>query len=549
MSRTAAMVLWLLVLGPVLSACGGAVGFKPGPAIESVDDMQDIDEPGEKGFDRFTHHGYNFFNRQIREGLDPVPAAPAEDVNRLGQVPDSSWFANRISGLTAEDLARGPGGDDPGPEAFKPWKVVRFKAGGQNPGLVIEDTRGVRHIVKFDKPQTPVIATSAGAVAARLLWACGYHVPDDRLVFFELSDLVMTDGVREEAREDREHRTAEEIVLEMLDTLAVDAASGGYRALMSRYLPGLPVGGFSYRGTRGDDPNDRIPHQNRRSLRGLRVFAAWLNHVDVKIDNTLDLYTEADGRHFLRHYLVDFDGCLGGYWAARHEQRIGFAYDVDLGEFVTGLVGLGFPRRDYEDLDEVPDPLIGLFEAEVYDPAGWTANYVNPQVLACNRADAYWAADILARLDADHIAAAVGLGRYRNPETDALLVEILRKRRDKTVDWGLSQVTPVMGMERVETSTVGLRIKAEDALEYHGRSSDYRYRIELLGRDGKRREQMGIQEAPEVQINRVLFEGEDYLVVRWIAVDANDDALPPSDGHYGLTADGWELLGILRDGQ
>ena len=541
---------WLLGLTAVLSGCGGgAVMFERGPVVSSVDDMQDIEEPAVKGFDRLTHHGYNFFNRQIREGLDPVPSAPAEDVNRLGQVPDSSWFANRPPGLTAEDVARGPGGDDPGPEAFKPWKVMQFKVGGRNPGLVIEDTRGVRHIVKFDKPGTPVIATSAGAVTARLLWACGYHVPDDRLVFFEKSDLVLTEGVREEAKSDREHRSADQIVLEMLEELAVDPVSGGYRALTSRFLPGLPVGGFSYRGTRGDDLNDRIPHQNRRSLRGLRVFAAWLNHVDVKVDNTLDLYTEVDGRRFLRHYLVDFDGCLGGYWAARREQRIGFAYDIDLGEFMTGLVGLGIPRRDYEHLDDVEDPLIGLFEAEVYDPAGWIANYVNPQVLSCNRADAYWAADILARLDVDHITAAVRQGRYRNPETEALLVKILRKRWEKTVDWGLTQVTPVTGMENVEVSAAGLRIGAEDTLEHHGRPTDFRYRVDLLGPDGKSRAQLEIQDTPEIRLEPALLDGADYLVVRWTALDRDGQALPPSDGHYGRTEDGWELLGILRDGQ
>ena len=507
MRRLATILLWLSGIGALLPGCGGSnVVFESGQVISSVDDMQDIDEPAEKGFDRFTHHSHNFFNRQIREGLDPVPAAPAEDVNRWGQVPDSSWFENRVSGLTAADVARGAGGDDPGPEAFKPWKVLRFKSGGQNPGLVIEDTRGVRHIVKFDKPQAPVIATSAGVVASRLLWACGYHVPDDRLVLFEMGDLVITDRVREEARKDRTDRSAEEIILGMLDTLAMDSVSGGYRALTSRYLSGLPVGGFSYRGTRDDDSNDRIPHQNRRSLRGLRVFAAWLNHVDVKIDNTLDLYTEVDGRRFLRHDLVDLDGCLGGYWAARHEQRIGFAYDIDLGEFVTGLVGLGFPRRGYEELDEVPDPLIGLFEAEVYDPAGWTANYVNPQVLSCNRADAYWAADILARIDTDQITAAVRQGRYRNPETDALLVGILRKRWEKTVDWGLRQVTPVWGMERLDASADGLRIEAEDALEHYGRPSDYRYRIELLGPEGERRQWVEIQPTPDVQLDPALLE-------------------------------------------
>ena len=65
-------------------------------------------------------------------------------------------------------------------------------------------------------------------------------------------------------------------------------------------------------GLRSDDPNDLIPHEHRRELRGLRVIASWINHWDLKEMNTLDMYVEEGGRKFLRHYLIDFGSSLGG---------------------------------------------------------------------------------------------------------------------------------------------------------------------------------------------------------------------------------------------
>ena len=41
-------------------------------------------------------------------------------------------------------------------------------------------------------------------------------------------------------------------------------ADGTYRASAGRLLPGKVIGSFRYQGTRSDDPNDLVPHQQRR---------------------------------------------------------------------------------------------------------------------------------------------------------------------------------------------------------------------------------------------------------------------------------------------
>jgi len=61
------------------------------------------------------------------------------------------------------------------------------------------------------------------------------------------------------------------------------------RVVAGRLLPGKVIGNFRYAGTRSDDPNDLVPHEHRRELRALRVFGAWMNLVDLKAGNTLEV--------------------------------------------------------------------------------------------------------------------------------------------------------------------------------------------------------------------------------------------------------------------
>src|SRR4030095_3285951 len=102
-----------------------------------------------------------------------------------------------------------------------------------------------------------------------------------------------------------------------------------YRALASRMVEGQVVGPFSYRGTRSDDPNDTIPHENRRVLRGLRVFAAWLNHQDTRSINTMDSLLSDEGIPYVKHYLMDFGSILGSNAGYPKEPWSGNEYATD----------------------------------------------------------------------------------------------------------------------------------------------------------------------------------------------------------------------------
>ena len=88
-------------------------------------------------------------------------------------------------------------------------------------------------------------------------------------------------------------------------------SDGTYRGLASRFIEGKLAGPFSYEGMRTDDPNDIFPHEDRRELRGLGVFAAWLNHHDTRSINSMDTLVEENGIRYLKHYLLDFGSILG----------------------------------------------------------------------------------------------------------------------------------------------------------------------------------------------------------------------------------------------
>ena len=82
----------------------GGRRFYPDDPLWRDDDMRTIPPPAEHDLSKSYEFVANTFGETARS------FGPALNVNTLGEVPDSSWFTNRIGqhDMTIEDVLRGP---------------------------------------------------------------------------------------------------------------------------------------------------------------------------------------------------------------------------------------------------------------------------------------------------------------------------------------------------------------------------------------------------------------------------------------------------------
>ncbi len=382
-------------------------------------------------------------NTFTHAGGGPVPA---RNINSVGEVPDSSWFTNRITGPNAVStgtLARGSEGVR-SPDPAHPWMVTALKHEGITPGLTIRDARGDRYILKFDPLHHPQMATSTEVVSTRFFHAFGYNVPDNSLVLFEPGRLQVAPEASVTEPGGRRRRLLESDLRATLRNVP-GRPDGTVQAMASLYVTGKPIGPFKYYGTRSDDPNDVFPHEDRRELRALRVFDAWLNHNDSDAVNTLDSYVEEEGRRFVRHYLIDFGTTLGSGAFEPKALRAGNEYYLQPWPVLRSAVTLGILDREWRGIHYPNYPSIGRFEADHFDPAQWKPDYPNPAHDRLAPADSLWAVRILMRFDDESIRRFVSAGHLTDKDAEEYLVRVLVARRDKLVRYYLGVSNPLDG--------------------------------------------------------------------------------------------------------
>jgi hypothetical protein len=311
-------------------------------------------------------------------------------------------------------------------------------------------------------------------VAGRLLHTAGYNVPQDFVIRFRREDLTLAEGVSYTPR-DGAKRAMTAADLDAILAAVAKEPDGTWRAIASQFLPGQVLGPFDWKGRRRDDPFDRIKHQNRRPLRGLRMIAAWLAHFDLKQGNTMDCYVSEGERQYVKHYLFDFTATLGTGGMGPFPMA-NMEYGVDPPAIAGRLLGLGLHEDDWRRLELPADmPAVGYFEAEHFDPMEWKTLTPNAAFANMTERDGYWAAKIVSAFRREHLEAAVAEGKYANPEAARYLVRTLEARRDKIARLWFDRVPPLDFFAWAEDSIRFRDLGAERGL-YPGTTPRYRAR-------------------------------------------------------------------------
>lgn len=441
------------------AACATSPRFSDAPIVWKLEDREHIPEPRAKEYQRIAERIEQFGTRRLTRLLELRDKELAHNVNNLDEVPNSTWFTNRIGIRNVSPEEAALGASQAGPPKL-PLSVTSGKPGGKNPGLVAEDAEGRKFVIKFDRKSHPEMETATNVIVNRIFWTLGYNVPNDTVFQFVRRQLKLAPNATAEDETGAEKPMTPDDIEAVLATTATNSERR-YRATASEFVPGVPKGGWPTEGTRADDPNDVIPHEHRREVRAIRVFAAWLNHTDMKRDNTLDTYVHENGRGYLMHYLIDFGEAFGSFNATGNRRANGFEHWLDYGAQPGAALSLGLWLRPWETLEQTRWPSIGRFSAENFDPDAWHEMFPYWPFSEADAADKYWAAKLVMRFDRRLLQRIVLEGQLSDPAAAEYLVDVLYERRRRIGAQYFGRVSPLdhFRIRPQEVCTIDLAVR------------------------------------------------------------------------------------------
>lgn len=450
--------LLLLSVLVVASGCSSSRPYTLGPVKTEDPDRQPIAEPREIEQNFYWDRVDLTLFHQVKKPLNLSWTArrlgswvgasnrygPAENVNALDEPPRSSWWEPRdyYTPMSPAELAVGPNVDervDAGPDTTGTWTVWRGKSVGAASGFFIQDAEGIRYLLKFDQAAYPELASSAEVISTKILHAAGYHVPQNTITHFHPDQIEIGEDATIQDGNGRRLMRPEDVISVIEGQPR--RADGKIRVMASRFVDGHVLGPWNFRGRRDDDPNDRVRHENRRELRGLRVIGAWLNDTDRRAANTLAVYTDSQ---YVKHYVQDMSSTLGANTGSPHQPIHGQAYMIDHRKIAAALVSFGgypFPWWEYDPAAQYPS--VGYWRADVFRPGEWVPTYPNPAFERMTPRDAFWGAKLVSAFSDEDLRAIVETAKMSNPEAEAYLLDILAQRRDKAVRYWFSRLSPL----------------------------------------------------------------------------------------------------------
>ena len=465
---------YLPVLFGVIFFIGGCASSKPYTTgeVKTFDpDTSAIEQPGEEPSYQYWDRIDNTIFQQIKKPLDLNRVfrfagktlgisgpKQADNINRLDEAPESSWYTYRhyYSPMTTAELARGPNTIQP--DTNGEWTIFSAKLEGMNPGFFAEDSGGNRFLIKFDGPNYPELTTSAEVISTKIFYAVGYYVPESTITYFDPEKVKISDGVMVEENGEERQMTRQDY-REIISN-ATRNEQGQVRALASKFVDGVPLGPWNFQGTRNDDPNDRVDHEHRREIRGMRIISSWLNDTDRRDANTMSVYTDHD---YIRHLVQDFGNTLGANGASIHYPIYGQAYLVDPRYMVTSGLSLGLkvhPWENIEAADYIPHPSVGYFRSETFRPGKWVSVHPIPAFENMTLRDAFWGAKQVMSFSDEDIMAIVKTGQLSNKDAEKYLIQTLIERRDMIGNYWFRKINPIDKFTAVrESEKVSLNFK------------------------------------------------------------------------------------------
>ena len=258
---------------------------------------------------------------------------------------------------------------------------LREKTKGTSEGFFGKDVRGIEYVFIFDPPFNPEMVTSAEYISSTLTRMAGYPVPQTAVTRVQGTGVAHYDG---------------------------------RRAVATIALKGFQKG-WTYRKKR-----------NRREIRGLRVFAAWLHNVDQSSHNTAHSLSNTG---LPVPYLLDFGASLGSFTFRSKWPKLGehylFAPTDSLLPVLTDL--------EWSDPFRIESPAVGYFPG-VFEPQRWKTFFRNFAFESATRKDNAWGAGLLVQFKKEQLRTIIDLAQFSNSKDAEYVLETLIQRRNQLTE-------------------------------------------------------------------------------------------------------------------